>query len=160
MGPWARPAVVANDTLAYPIPDTHRVSWFAAEDLGPLTTEALEHTDLTGHLNLGGPEALTGPELAAQMSRVLGHTIRYQAITPEVFGGQMAQVFGPEMGEAATRAYRLTWEGSPDAMTTDPAALHAALPVPLTRFTDWLTRHQGAFQAEHTQAGAAAGAAQ
>jgi uncharacterized protein YbjT (DUF2867 family) len=160
LGPWARPAVVANDTLAYPIPDTHRVSWVAAEDLGPLTAEALERTDLTGHLNVGGPEALTGPELAAQMSRALGRTIRYVPITPEAFGDQMAQVFGPEMGEAATRAYRLTWEGAPDAMVTDPAVLHAALPVPLTRFEDWLSSHLAAFQPENAQAPTTAEAAQ
>ncbi|MFB9994664.1 NmrA family NAD(P)-binding protein [Deinococcus oregonensis] len=150
LGPWARPAVVASDTLAYPIPDTHHVSWCAAEDLGPLTAEALERSDLTGHLNVGGPEALSGPDLAAQMSSALGRTIRYQAITPEAFGGQMAQVFGPDMGEAATRAYRLTWEGAPDTMATDPAMLHAALPVPPTRFADWLTLHLEAFRAEPT----------
>ncbi|THF71713.1 NmrA family transcriptional regulator [Deinococcus sp. Arct2-2] len=150
LGPWARPAVVADDTLAYPIPDTHRVSWLAAEDLGPLTAEALERSDLTGHLNVGGPEALTGPELAAHLSDAVGRHIRYQATTPEAFGGQMAQVFGPEMGEAATRAYRLTWEGAPDAMAINPAALHAALPVIMTSFADWLALHSAAFQPEST----------
>ncbi|WP_019011186.1 NmrA family NAD(P)-binding protein [Deinococcus aquatilis] len=146
LGPWARPAVVTSDTLAYPVPSTHRISWLAAEDLGLLTAEALERTDLTGHLNVGGPQALTGPELAAQMSGVLGRIIHYQAITPEAFGGQMAQVFGPEMGEAATRAYRLTWEGAPDAMATDSAVLHAALPVPMTGVAQWFSLHQPAFQ--------------
>lgn len=148
LGPWARPAVVTNDTLAYPVPGTHLISWLAAEDLGPLTAEALERTDLTGHLNVGGPQALTGSELAAQMSQVLGRTIRYQAITPEAFGSQMAQAFGPEMGEAAARAYRLTWEGAPDAMANDSAALYAALPVPLTEASTWLALHRTAFQTE------------
>lgn len=145
LGPWTLPRIAGEGVLAYPVPDDHRISWFAAEDLGPITAAALEKTDVDGVLNVGGAEAVTGPELAAALGEATGRPVRYEAQTPEAFGAMMGQIMGPEMGAAATEAYRSTWRGAPDAMAVDVGALERALGVQTTHPREWFMRHREGF---------------
>ncbi|MCD0160366.1 MULTISPECIES: SDR family oxidoreductase [unclassified Deinococcus] len=140
LGPWVWPSVISAGVLSYPLPELHRVSWLDAEDLGPLTAEALSGQVASGVIKVGGPEALTGPELAAQVGRHLGRDVQYQALLPEAFGAALGAVFGPDMGAATTRAYRHTWQDSPDALTVPAQDTVLHLPVALTSVAGWLER--------------------
>jgi uncharacterized protein YbjT (DUF2867 family) len=146
LGPWALPAIRDGNTVAYPVPADHRVSWISAEDAAALCVAALERPELAGRtFDVGGPEALTGARIAESFSRALGREVRYEAITPEAFGAMMAQAFGPEMGAGATSAYRHTWAQPKDEMNVDMDGVLEHLPVKLTSLEDWVRAHQEAF---------------
>jgi uncharacterized protein YbjT (DUF2867 family) len=146
LGPWALPAIRDGSTVAYPVPGDHRVSWISAEDAAALCVAALGRPELAGQtFDVGGPEALTGARIAESFSRALGRAVRYEPITPEAFGGMMAQAFGPAMGAGATTAYRHTWAQPKDAMNIDMEAVLEHLPVKLTSLEDWVQAHREAF---------------
>ena len=145
LGLWTLPELLERGVLAYPLPEHHRVSWLAAEDLGPLTAEALARPEQLGALAVGGPQALSGPDLARGLTLALDRPVRYQALTPEDFGARLAGVFGPEVGRETTRAYRLGWDGPVSALALDMTGVLARLPVRLTPFAAWLQAQRAAF---------------
>lgn len=140
LGPWVWPSVTGSGVLPYPLPDGHRVSWLDAADLGPLTVEALICPEIQGVVRLGGPAALTGPQLAARVGRRLGRPVTYRALLPEAFGEALGAVFGPEMGAATTRAYRHTWRDAPDTLAVDTTDITSRLSIQLTSVDEWLSR--------------------
>jgi NAD(P)H dehydrogenase (quinone) len=135
-----RPAI-EQGVIPYPIPADVPVAWLPADDAAAFAVAALERPQLAGQrFELGGAEALTGPELAALVSTAAGRPVHYQPIPPAVFGEQLA----PFMGEQAAReiAAMYEWEGGHGTALLRPvsAETRAALPVTLTPLADWL-RH-------------------
>ena len=44
------------------------------------------------HVPLGGPEALTGDEVAANLSQALGKPVRFRSLAPEEFAARMREL--------------------------------------------------------------------
>jgi NAD(P)H dehydrogenase (quinone) len=138
-GPWIASGIVRDRTLAYPLAETLRSCWLATADLGAYVGAALRRPDLTGRtLDIGGPEALDGPALAAELSRTLGHPLRYFAVPPPAFEQGLVPAFGPDVARGIARTY--TWlaeHGDTTLLTGAAAELTASLARPLMGATAW-----------------------
>lgn len=68
-----------------------------ADDIAEVVVEALTSTHLNGQsLDLSGPESLTHDQIADELSRAAGRTIRYQPISNEEFRLGMSEMSVPE----------------------------------------------------------------
>ncbi|HET7109589.1 MAG TPA: NmrA/HSCARG family protein [Gemmatimonadales bacterium] len=73
--------------LTLPIGDA-RMAGIASEDIGAVAYGILKRgRQMIGQRIGAVGEQLTGPEMAAAMSRALGQTVRFNPVTPEVFRG-------------------------------------------------------------------------
>lgn len=98
LAPWSRPRILERGELAYPLPETASVSWLAPEDAAQAAVLALT-ADLPDGLlvPLGGPRAIPGAELAAEIAAAAGREVHYLPVSPEDFGAILA----PFLGDAA-----------------------------------------------------------
>lgn len=111
------------------------MAWLSHADLAAATTAALTADGLAGiTLDLGGPDAVTGPELAA----AFGPGIRYVEQDVDVAAG-LARLLGPDTAEGVAATYR--WAHGPAAddrfYATDPSAAER-LGVRLTPLRTWI----------------------
>ncbi|MFC5748199.1 NmrA family NAD(P)-binding protein [Actinomadura rugatobispora] len=140
--PWAREAL-AGGVLPYPLPAAHRVAWLAHDDLGALTAAAFDRPALAGAaVDIGGKEAVTGPELAAAFTSVLGREIRYVPVDPDAFEEGLVPLLGAEAAAGVASTYR--WLAAPEAAGLyegDPAKLEALFGVELTPLRTWIGRN-------------------
>ena len=139
--PWSAPGIVHQGVVAYPLPENQRVSWISWEQAAAYAVAAFERPDLAASktaLELGGPEALTGTQLAATLSRVLRKPIRYfQLPLPQLEAG-IDQAFGAPAGRELAANY--AWLGRPrerSPLDVDLTRARAELPVPEQRFEAW-----------------------
>jgi len=148
MGPWTVGGIRDNDELAYPIPDSKRLSWITTNDVAALMVEAAKHPELADSvIRISGPENLTGPDMAQRFSKALGRDIRWRQLTPRQFGDQIAAVMGPEAGDALANDYGFINEHMDEIMAYhDMAPVLEKLPVQLTPLEDWVRQHAFAFQ--------------
>lgn len=140
--PWNGPGLVNEGILAYPLPAEHRVSWLSHADLAKATVAALEHEGLDGEvIPLGGPQALTGHELADQFARGLGRDVRYLPLEVEQFESGLARMVGDEAAAGVAGIYHHVSGGrAQDLLTVDAAALQRKLGIRLTPTVDWIAR--------------------
>ncbi|WP_424210788.1 SDR family oxidoreductase [Streptomyces sp. BI20] len=137
--PISGPSLVNDGVLAFPLPPHVKVAWLSHEDLAAATVAALLDVDLTGRtLDLGGPESLTGPELAERFTAALGREVRYIPLEPAQFEGGLAQAFGPETaaGIAGTYKWAVTEEGA-GFLESAPGA-EAAFGITPTPAAEWI----------------------
>jgi len=137
--PWVVAGLMRDRTLAYPLASRLRTSWLAAADLGTYVAAALRRPDLAGRtLDIGGPQALDGPELARELSRVLGHELRYFALPPQVFEEGLIPSFGPAVARGIARSYHWLADHADTVLLTgkDPD-LEQGLARPLTTLAAW-----------------------
>jgi NAD(P)H dehydrogenase (quinone) len=138
-GPWIASGIVRDRTLAYPLAESLRASWLAVADLGAYVGAALRRPDLIGRtLNIGGPQALDGPALAAELSLSLGHPLRYFAVPPEVFEQGLVPAFGADVARGIARTYLWLAEHGDTALLTGAAPeLTESLARPLMGVAAW-----------------------
>lgn len=83
---WARPSITKHGLFAYPAAPTLKVSWISHEDVAAYMIAAYADETLTAErFYVGGPEALTGDEVAERLSKALGRTIRFHSLHPDEF---------------------------------------------------------------------------
>lgn len=142
LGPWVLPRLQAENVVAYPVGAARPTSWIAAQDLGRFAVAALGRPDLAGQaFDLGGPEALTGADIARSFSRGLGREIRYESISPQAFGAIMGRVMGPEAEAGIVAAYSAGEAAPQDAMMVDMKEVLGQLPVQQTTLEAWVREH-------------------
>jgi len=56
-------------------------------------------------MNIGGPQKLTGPQVAETLSEVLGFKLKYDPYTPEEFGEALVDALHSNMSGDARRAF-------------------------------------------------------
>ncbi len=117
--PWARDALAAG-MIAYPAAAEAPVSWLSHRTLGAWVAAVADGRADGQTLAIGGPEALTGAELAREIGRGLGRNLRYVPVAP----GDFAQAINAAMGEPAGDRLAAIYERharEPNSMKVDPA---------------------------------------
>jgi len=138
--PAARAAIANDGVLAYPLPRDERVAWISAADTARLMVAALERPDLAGRTyDIGGPDAVTGDELATHFAAVLGRPMRYVPLPVDAFEQGLSAALGPVTGREIARIYRLSAREYP-APLPNMATVLRDLPAQLTPLNTWIRR--------------------
>lgn len=142
---WTRPLIMREGIFAYPAKPDLLISWVCLEDVAQAMRRALQTDAANGrHVALGGPEALTGSEVAANLSEAIGRTVRFESLAPEEFAARMsAMVTGSREvtplsiydGMAKFYAFYNSQDVSP--LLVDAQAARDLLGMEATRHLDW-----------------------
>ena len=90
---WARPLIVREGVFAYPAKPSLKIDWVCLEDVAQAMTSALLSDAADGrHVPLGGPESLTGDEVAERLAQALGKPIRFRSLDPTEFASAMSKL--------------------------------------------------------------------
>ncbi|MBE9078268.1 NmrA family NAD(P)-binding protein [Romeria aff. gracilis LEGE 07310] len=139
--PWSVPSIQEKSTVAYPIPADFPASWIGVEDLASYVVEALKKTELAGsEFNIGGPEVLTGKDIAERFSQALRREIDYYPIPLDTFEEQINAGIGEPIGTeiAALYGWFVSQPQSPVALSLN--AVLEKLPVQLTPMSEWINQ--------------------
>ncbi len=142
---WVKPAIITQGIFAYACKPDLAISWVSQEDVAAYMIAAFQHPALTAHqFTVGGPEALTGAEVAARLSLAIGRTISFRSLDPDEFAGAMSKlVTGSAAFERGSLYDRMAefyrWY---NAQPTSPLAIDlrpvlAVLPVRPTPLLVW-----------------------
>jgi NAD(P)H dehydrogenase (quinone) len=141
LGPWIRPGIVGNGVVAFPLPGDFPMSWVSAWEMAAYSVAALDRPELAGRsFDIGGPEAVSGDEIARQFAELLDNGVSYVAIPPDDYEQALAPIFGETVAfEVASQVRYIisTGDGSVDMVET--AAQFAVEPVTLS---SWLRTHE------------------
>jgi len=143
--PWSKPGILRTKMFTYPASETLKISWISLEDVSRIMVAALQNDAADRqHVPVGGPEALTGFDIAKTLSSAAGFPIEFDSIHPNEFAANMSEkVTGSREippgsvydGMAAFYAYYNDQPVSP--LIVDPKTITDLLPVKLTSFKDW-----------------------
>jgi NAD(P)H dehydrogenase (quinone) len=145
---WSKPSIVNSSIFAYPAAPDIRISWICLEDVAAYMTVALGRGDLTAdRLLVGGPEALTGDEVAERLSAAAGRSIRFESLTPDAYASRMSLLVtgSPDvephgMYDRMARFYRWYNAQPVSPLAVDPGPALAMLPITPTPLLDWARR--------------------
>nr|WP_218862661.1 NmrA family NAD(P)-binding protein [Actinopolyspora biskrensis] len=105
--PWNGPDLVNNGVLAYPFSADRRVSWLSHDDLAAATVAALHAEGVENTvLPLGGPEAISGDELAAVLAGELGGNVTFRPLTASGFESMLRGPLGATTAAGIAGIYR------------------------------------------------------
>lgn len=130
--PWVAGRLAAERVLSYPLPADLPVAWISHDDLAAATVAALTRDGLEGGvLDVGGPESLTGPQLAA----AFGAT--YEAQDVAAFQKGLTHVFGQDTAATVAATYHWLAKHGGDLYAADPSAAER-LGVRFTPVHEWI----------------------
>lgn len=145
---WCKPTIVNADTFVYPASDELKVSWICLDDLGKLSASAVVNRTLQREtFTVGGPEALTGHEVAKTLSEASGRDIKFNSLKPQVFAENMSEMVtgsreipkgSPYHGMA--KFYNWYNDQPQSPVQVDASSFNQYLPVKLTTFSEWAHR--------------------
>ncbi len=160
---WARPFIVHESRYVYPHKAHLEANWISLDDVGKIMVAALDRPDLEGAwMNIGGPQRLKPPEVAATLSQVFGREIKYDPCTAEEFGDLLVAALGDSMPEemrvpysagiAAFYNYNNTAPTQPFKVNTD--YMQERLPeIEFETLLDWAKRQDWSDTAHRPSAG-------
>ena len=80
---WAFPQIVRENKFTYGQRADLQANWISLDDVAKFMIASLDRPDMEGAwMNIGGPERLTPPQIAASLSDVIGRKIVYRASQP------------------------------------------------------------------------------
>ncbi len=145
---WCKPPIVNANSFVYPASDSLKVSWICLEDVAKLSACAVLNDDLVKQtFTVGGPQALTGHEVAQAISEAAGRKITFNSLDPKVFAANMSEMVTgsrevapgtPYHGMAKFYAWYNEQANSPVAV--DVASFASQLDVELTPFSEWASQ--------------------
>ena len=140
LGPWIRPGIVEQGVVAFPLPADFPMSWISAGEMAAYGVAALDRPHLAGAtFDIGGPEPLTGNDIAQSFSEVLGKSVSYVSIDPDDYERALAPVFGPTVAfEVASQVRYIIERGDGSVDMTDTATQLGVQPTPLDA---WIRQH-------------------
>ncbi|MFN3592921.1 MAG: SDR family oxidoreductase, partial [Thermaurantiacus sp.] len=140
LAPWSLPGIVRDGVLAYPAPPEAPISWLSHKTLADCFVAAAERDEAVGQVfRIGGPEALTGHEVARLLGDRLARSVTYQRIALPGFAAGLNDAFGPPAGDRIASLYALLDEAPRAMKVGDEAA--GVLGVTPERFEDFVGRH-------------------
>lgn len=140
LGPWIRPGIVDSGVVAFPLPAQFPMSWISAEEAAAYAVAALDRPELAGQeFDVGGPEALTGDDIAACFAAVVGRSMTYMSIDPDEYERALAPIFGETVAfEVAAQVRCMIRRGTGAVDMTATRAELGVEPLPLAR---WISKH-------------------
>jgi uncharacterized protein YbjT (DUF2867 family) len=133
--PSVASAILHNGILAHPLPRESRVSWISGSDLAASAAAALQRPDLAGRtFDLGGPQALTGPETAEILSIAVGRRVAYVPVPLSYYAAGSG---AGRTGDAVGGLYAWLRRQPAAPLAVDPALARAELPIRPTTLSDW-----------------------
>jgi len=140
------PAIKARSALLLPL-DNVRLSPIDIEDIAKIAFLLLRDGGHAGErLDMTGPEALTMAEIAAQLSDVVGRTVRYVNIDPAERRSGMLAAGLPEYLVDAMDEQAAERRNHPESRVC--LDVHRAFGVPPTTFVEFARRNAAAFRGE------------
>ena len=143
---WSKPSIVTRGIFAYPAAPGLRLSWIGLSDVAEYMAAALETNRADGqHVPVGGPEALTGDEVALRLSAEVGRRIEFRSLDPDDFAANMSELVTgsrellpgtPYQGMAKFYRFYNTQPESP--LVVDPRETAKLLDVQPLRMNVWL----------------------
>lgn len=117
--PWAKDAI-ANGMIVYPAAPDVPVSWMSHRTLGAWVAAVAGGRADGKRIAIGGPDALTGDQLAEQIGRGLGRDFNYVPLAPSDFAQGINATMGPPAGDRLGALYEWLAQ-NPHSMTVDPS---------------------------------------
>ncbi len=136
--PWAVEAI-GGGVFSYPIPQGAKVAWISHASLGEAMVAAAGCG--AGAWTVGGPEALSGDEVADVIAEAVGRSVRFVSLPHHHFIAGIDAAFGPPAGERIASLYAHL-RREPGALAPDGADA-AALGLRPQTLADFLARHAG-----------------
>jgi uncharacterized protein YbjT (DUF2867 family) len=141
LAPWSLEALRRQSVLAYPAPAEARISWMSHSSLGRFVAAALSQDEVLGTtIDLGGPQALTGPDLARIVGAAMDGEIRYAQMPLADFAAGLNAALGAPAGDDLADIYGYLTE-VPDAAERGPNEWGSLHVDPETAY-DWASRQQ------------------
>ncbi|MGB1867798.1 MAG: SDR family oxidoreductase, partial [Porticoccaceae bacterium] len=145
---WCKPTIVHKDTFVYPAKEDLKVSWICLEDLARLSAYAAVTPELRNEtIPVGGPEALTGFEVAKKISAASGRNIQFNSIGPTTFAQNMSELvtgsreIEPESIYNGMAKFYSWYNAQPvSPLNIDPKSFSDLLPIELTSYEEWAAR--------------------
>ncbi len=142
---WTRPAIMRDGIFAYPAKPDLLINWVCLEDVGQAMRRALQTDAADGlHVPLGGPEALTGEEVAANLAQATGRPVRFQSLAPEEFAARMSElvtgsreVTPLSIYDGMAKFYAFYNAQATSPLLVDPQAARDLLGMEPTQHLDW-----------------------
>ena len=136
---------IAGGLLEMPIAAEQRIAWTNVDDCARAAIALLHACDGGDHL-VAGPEALSGPGLAAALSSGLGRDVRFRSQSVDAFEREVAAVMGGVLagGVAAKFRYFRDHRADADAILAPVERCRVAGLVPES-IASWVARHGPAF---------------
>ncbi len=135
--PGTKPAIVQHGVIAFPLRTDFKASWICHHDSASLSIAALNEPGLVGSvIDIGGPEALDGNDIAERFTRILGKPIQYVAITPSDFEKALALGLGPTVASEIADQFR--WSAAQPNAAVDMSVTAKRLSVQLTSLDEWI----------------------
>ena len=117
--PWARDALT-NGMIVYPAAPDVAVSWLSHRTLGAWVAAVARGAADGRTIAIGGPDALTGEQLARQIGQGLGRDLHYVPLALADFAQGINAAMGPPTGHRLAAIYE--WLGqNPESMTANPS---------------------------------------
>ncbi|OZA10163.1 MAG: hypothetical protein B7Y02_11240 [Rhodobacterales bacterium 17-64-5] len=104
LAPWSLPAILSG-TLAYPAPADVAVAWMSHRTLADAVVAAATAPVLGQSIRIGGPQAITGTDMAAMLSAHLDRPISYAPIPLPGFAAGLNEAFGAPAGDRIAELY-------------------------------------------------------
>jgi uncharacterized protein YbjT (DUF2867 family) len=148
---WAFPFIVGEDRYVYPHHKDLECSWISLDDVAKFMIAALDRPDLEGAwLNIGGPEKIKPPQVAALLSEAVGRPIKYDPCTPKEFGQLLAGAYGDDMPpeeravvEPSIEAFYVYNNTSPlKPFSVDMGPVLERIPIKLETMAEWAKRQE------------------
>lgn len=147
---WAYPDILNDSLIRYPHKESLHVSWISHDNTARLMIAAAERPHLAGRaFNVGGPEALRGPDLAARLSAVAGRRIGFETLPVPQFARRMAEAFRHSatldetaLTAALERIYSWYNDSPLQPFRVDMAPVLAELPATLETLEEWAARQR------------------
>ena len=138
--PWSVTDVNEHSCVKHPIAKEKRVYWNSAEDVARYVVGAIAKTELAGRvIDIGGPELVTGKEIAEQFSRALGRDVIYKGITPKDFAKGLVPFLGEKQGMGMVSYYDFVNE-NPENWSEVSSDIESLNVEPVDTFESWVTR--------------------
>jgi NAD(P)H dehydrogenase (quinone) len=144
LAPWGLPAILSG-TLAYPAQPDAAISWISHRTLAQSVVAAAKAPVLGQSIRIGGPAAITGPQMAATLSAHLGHPVVYAPIPLADFAAGLNTSFGAPAGDRIAELYAHL-AAHPKAMADGAEGL-AKLGMTGESFADFVARQRWAMPA-------------
>jgi len=134
-------AIMRKGVLACPLPADVPVSWIDVDDFARFVVAALARPDLAGRaFDVGGPHALTGPQIAQCLSAVVCRPIAYVPMPPAVLAAGLNATRGGALGEETAAFYAWAGSAAVSPLAVDGAAASTELSVAPATFSEWAVR--------------------